>query len=741
MLSELLGTIERARWYRGQLVHVSSIPGRPSRNEDVDLPAELQAGLDRQGIRLYVHQAESLRSLRAGHDLILTTPTASGKTLAFNLPIVEGLLKDPSATALYLYPLKALANDQKAKLEEIAAVCNADLRPSTYDGDTPIHARRSIRQTARIILSNPHALHQYLPWHGQWARFLAGLRYVVLDEVHQYRGIAGANVAALIRRLVRIAAYYGSNPQFVLSSASIANPEAFARSLLGRDVISVADDGSSQGPRSVLFWDPMADPATSVTRQAARLLSLLVSRGLPTICFTRSRATAERLARAAQRDCPDQSIEAYRAGYLAVERRNLERRLRDGQISGIVSTTALESGIDIGGLDASMLVGFPGSLLAAWQQAGRAGRSDRPSVVVYIPYENPLDRFFLRHPHRFVDGVREHLVLPRTPERQRAGHLACAAAELPLQAVEVDPADQSILEHLIEAGLLAATPSGYVYRGLRRAHEAFPIEEMQSQAIRLVCEGETLETMDTLRACRDAYPGALLLHQGETLRVTQLDLEAGVAHARREETDAHTHGLRLSQVEILDVTDRRTAGIATLQHGRVRVTETFVGFKQVDSDGTVTTAPLELPPYVFETDGLWASIQTPPRTSDTADLLAALHGAEHALIAMVPLLIVCEASDVGGVSTTSHPQTTVPTILLFDSIGGGAGIAPILFSSWQQLVTSARSLVEHCPCDAGCPSCVLSPRCGSQNQPLSKTGAWRILDLLSDDTVSLEPNR
>ncbi len=728
-LDEFLSALDRNPDYRGQVVYAASVPPHVPEYAEIALYPKVAAALARRSIRLYSHQAEAIAALRAGRDVVITTPTASGKTLAFHVPTVEWLSDDPNATALYLYPLKALANDQLEKLRTLDEECGADLRPSTYDGDTPQQKRAWIRRSARVVLTNPHALHQYLPWHHQWARLFANLKLVVLDEAHHYRGVVGGNVAELLSRLSRILKHYGAQPQFVVSSASIANPEDFARALTGRDAVSVGEDGSARGPRSVVFWDPMADPSSSITRQAATLLSFLTDQGMQTICFARSRVMAERIASATKRDSATDAIQSYRAGYLAQERRELEADLRDGRLRGVVSTSALESGIDIGGLDAAILVGFPGSLLSAWQQAGRAGRGSRPALVIYIPYEDPLDRYFLRDPERFLSYAGERLVLPRRTLRHRAGHLACAAAELPLRPEEIGAEDGEAMAALRESGLLSDTPSGAIYRGLRRAHEAFPLEEMAGETVRLVCGGRTLETMDPVRARRDAYPGAVLLHRGETYVVRTLDLTEGVATAVCEDVDYSTQGLRTSAVEILSAETTTLSGASHVARGRVCVTESFVGYKAIHGDRSVSLHPLALPPHVYETDGVWAAFRDLPREIGAAELLGALHGAEHALISMAPLLVLCDAADVAGVSTPLHPQTGAPTILLFDGMEDGAGLAEVLYDEWSRLAAAAHAMVSRCPCDDGCPACLLSPRCGSQNQPLSKPGAIRILAL------------
>ena len=732
MLDEILTALKKAPGYRNQIFHVEIIP--PSRPEftSLSLPPILQSYLKRQGITLYRHQGDVINAIRTGKDVIITTPTASGKTLSFNLPIFEGLLNDPEGTALYLYPLKALANDQLQKLLDLEKATGLSLLPATYDGDTPTGRRAGIKSRARIILTNPHALHHYLPWHHQWDRFFHHLRYFVIDEAHHYRGVFGVNVALLFWRFFRILSHYGASPQIILSSASVANPTEYAAILTGRPVVSVADDTSARGAKHVLFWDTLADPDRSITAQAAQLLAFLTTVGIQTLCFTQSRAMAEVVAKRT-RDLGVEKVVSYRAGYLPHERREIERGLRERQIDGVVSTSALEAGIDIGSLDAVILVGFPGSLLAAWQQAGRAGRGKEPSLVVYMPYENPLDQYLLRHPQHFLGKERERLVIRTNNPRLRAGHLACACAELPVQPEEVGPEDGELLEGLTRKDLLAKTTRGYIYRGLKRAHDLFGLDSLSGETIKLVCAGELLETMTPLRACRDAHPGAVLLHQGNTYVVESLNLKEAVAEIRQEDVDYYTKSLRSFAVEILETEKTFQAQFALRAMGRVRVTESFVGYKTLHFDRTISVDPLDLPPHTYDTDAVWLTLPLDTLHLPGEQLLGGLHGAEHALIAIAPLLVLCDREDIGGISTPLHPQTNHPTVLIFDEIENGAGLAEVFFAAFPRLAQGALKLVETCPCEEGCPSCLYSPRCGNHNQPLHKAGAIHILRLLAEE--------
>ncbi len=717
-------------WYRGQIAHVAAIPAVSPRPTQIDLHPRIQNYLEHQGITLYRHQGETIAALRAGKDVIITTPTASGKTLAFNIPIFERMIEDDSACALYIYPLKALANDQLGKLRFLERHLGIELHPATYDGDTPRGQRGRIRGLSRIILTNPHALHYYLPWHHQWARFFRNLKFIVIDEAHTYRGVFGANVALLLRRLFRILKHYRTSPQVILSSASIANPAAYARDLTGRDAVAVTDSGAGRGERTIVFWDGLTDPTTPLYLQAARVLAHITEKGIQTICFTRSRAQAELVARQAV-DIGARGVLPYRAGYLPSERREIEAGLRDGEIKGVVSTSALEAGIDIGGLDAAIILGFPGSVLSFWQQAGRAGRGESSSLVIFIPYEDPLDRYLLRHPDHLLGRARERIVIRPDNPRLVAGHIACAAAELPLKGGEISPLGKEIVPALEERGLLSSTPRGYVYRGLKRAHDLFSLDDLAGERVKLICDGKLLETMDPLRARRDAHPGAVLLHRGDTYVVDALDLEEGIAHVHREDVDYYTKPLITSTVEILSTDSCSTEDKFTTSNGRVRVRQDFVGYQAIHSGHTLTVEPLELPSYTYETDGMWITFSDEVPEIPREDLLGGLHGAEHALIAMAPLSVLCDRDDLGGVSTPFHPDTQAPTIILFDEIEGGAGLTDAIFSALDRVIHEALRLVVDCPCENGCPSCIYSPRCGSRNRPLDKRATIKVLEYLA----------
>lgn len=732
--AELVDQLSRDLADRGQLVAEFTVPGREPRFAEPrrPLPPPLSDYLAGHGIRLYTHQVEALERIREGGHVAIVTPTASGKTLAFNLPILERLLLEPEATALYLYPLKALTNDQLFKLRQLERALGVHVNAHVYDGDTPAHLRPHIRERVRILLTNPYALHRYLPWHGKWKRFFERLRFVVIDEAHQYRGIFGSHVALLIRRLRRILRRYGADPQFVVSSATIANPEEFAERLVGEPFSVIKESGAPQGPRTFLFWDTGRDLSRSPTQQAAALLAFLVNHGLQTLCFTPSRRMAEVVAATAQAAVPGRRIVSYRAGYLPGERREIEQGIRERVIEGIASTNALELGIDIGGLDAVVIVGYPGTVNSLWQQAGRAGRGARPSLVVVMGFDSPLDRYFMARPKELLTRPYEHAIIDPTNPEILLRHLMCAAAESPLREEELRilGATGETVKPLEEAELVQRAPVGWIYRGRVSPVEVVDLNRLSDRVVRLECGGELLETMDYERALREAFPGAVVLHRGETYIVEELDLKKDRAVLVREDVDYYTEPLVQEEVEILSREEEVRVGALRVARGRVRVSERVVGYEVRKRNRILQHRVLELPKVEFDTEGLWfvlphgLAAEVEDRGLDWA---GGLHGAEHALVAIAPLQAMCDRWDLGGVSTPFHPDLGGPTIIVHEAFPGGVGIARKLYSLSSVWLSAARDLVLGCRCEKGCPSCVLSPRCGNRNRPMDKDAARRIL--------------
>lgn len=728
------------------LAHVEEIPAKVPRYAELSRPLgePIARWLDSTGIKLYLHQGRAIDLILEGKSVVITTPTASGKTLAFNLPVFDLLWRDPQATALYLYPMKALTNDQLQTLRKLERETGVRFRSSVYDGDTPQGARKSIREHARIVLTNPYALHQYLPWHLKWRRFFANLKLVVVDEAHVYRGVFGSHVAMLLRRLRRICEHYGSDPQWVLSSATIANPQELSLKLTGKPFEVVSEDGSGRGRKFFCFWNPPFLDRSRFTRRSTHeetknLLGLHLKHGLQTLCFAVSRRMAELIAKWVADDLKAKGskltgrVSAYRAGYLPEQRREIERRLREGDLKGVVSTDALEVGIDIGSLDAVISSGYPGTIVATWQQAGRSGRGAEDSLSTLVAFDGPLDQYLMKHPQKFFASSPENATISINNEQILFGQLMCAAAELPLVSD-----DHRYFGDLFESGvealegelLVQPTPSGSVYSGTTRPSEVIKLNNISDEVVSIVCEGELLETMDHPRAYREAHPGAVLLHEGETYLVRKLDLGAGVAEVRRKAVDYYTQVKERTEISIktrLQEKDDPTE----LHLGEVLVTEHHPSYSVKKFDRVIARHALNLPPVTFPTVALWLilpSLVVRQVRDEGGDLAGGLHAVEHGLIAMAPLHAMCDPRDLGGESSARHPSTHQPTVFLYDAYEGGIGIALKCFQLFEELARTTLELIQDCNCKEGCPSCVYSARCGNDNTPMDKRAAILILE-------------
>jgi DEAD/DEAH box helicase domain-containing protein len=765
-LPDILSALDRLRqqrWYSGQITGIEPLPSRaPTYAEpDPPLPAPLADLVEMKGIpRLYSHQVELLKHARTGRNVIITTATASGKTLAFNLPVFETMLESRSATALYLYPMKAVTQDQLKVLKEFEQGLGLELNPAVYDGDTPADKRPRIRQRSRIVLSNPYELHQILPYHYQWQAFYRNLRYCIVDEAHTYRGVFGSNVAQLIRRLRRICAYHGSDPQFFLASASIANPQELAEKLTGKEFVHVGDDGAPRGRTYLVFWNPLANAETSIHVQTQQLVAYFAKSGFQTVCFVPSRRLAELISRWVKEHTPELAVSPYRAGYIPEDRRSIEAGLSSGALRGVVSTDALELGIDIGSLDCIVIAGFPGSFASFWQQAGRAGRKLQDSVVVFIGYADALNQYLLRNPALILERGFEAAVIDLTNPYIIKGHMACAASELPLRKEEVCPENAECRSPSAEVGspesrvqspessevrlaavkelekelILRPTPVGWIYAGRTRPQEEVALEAIEESTIEVIADGRVIETIDRTRAFREAYPGAVLLHQGETYLVKTLDLEQQRAEVERKDVDFHTQVITHEEMRLLETQQQRhlNSGI-TLSLGRLEVTATYTGYRVKKYDQLLATHPLSLPPVKFPTVGIWLvfSGETALELQEQgSDFTGGLHAAEHALIALAPLVAMCDPLDIGGGSYPYFPDTRLPTILIYDGYEHGIGISEKLYAEFDRLSRVTRDMVTQCACERGCPACVLSPRCGDANEPIDKHAAAMILSRL-----------
>ena len=709
----------------------------------------VRAALSKRGItELYAHQAEALESAWAG-PTIVTTGTASGKSLCFQLPTLDVLCRDAKARALYLYPTKALSQDQARAINAFGLT--RQVRPAIYDGDTRREDRAQVRRKANLILTNPDMLHTaILPHHRQWADLLCNLAVVVVDEAHVYRGVFGSHVANVLRRLRRIAQAYGTQPRFVLASATIANPVELAERLTGLAPFSLVDeDGSPGASRKVAMWNPPVTDEVLQTRrpassEAGELLAGLVREGARTICFVRSRKSAESVALAARRHLDhtgDQAlagrVAAYRAGYTAQQRRELERQLTEGELLAVVTTSALELGIDIGALDAAVVVTFPGTVASLRQMWGRAGRRGR-GLAVYVAGEDALDQYFCRHPEEFLDRPVEAAILEYESEEIHLQHLLCAAHEGPLDpdsdAEILGPRLRAHCEHLEAKGELVQRRGTFT---LRRA-EDYPAARVALRsgsaaqvAIVDVASGELLGTVDGARAHSTVHDGATYLHMGRSFEVRELDLDRAQAHVVPFTGDWYTQPKRETLTHVEQLMDRRETLGVTLSYGVVTVTEQVLGYqrKRISDHEELGMEAVDLPPTAFTTKGLWYEIGPELLSPDfpDPDTMGALHATEHAQIAVLPLIAMCDRWDIGGLSTNLHPQTGGATIFIHEGHPGGVGITRQGFDAFERLAADAHRLITECRCRAGCPSCVQSPKCGNLNEPLAKDGAAELL--------------
>jgi DEAD/DEAH box helicase domain-containing protein len=757
--ASFLRELRETSFYKGQIAHVQQIPGRSAHFGALEKPLapELDTALDRLGIGgLYAHQAEAVNAARDGENVTVVTATASGKTLCYNLPVLEAVLHDTRARAFYLFPTKALAQDQLGKLNDFGLF--PTVRFATYDGDTPSTERRFIKRGAHIVLTNPDMLHVgILPYHSTWSAFLAHLKYVVVDEMHTYRGVFGAHVAQILRRLRRICQFYGSDPQFLCCSATIANPEELTQRLTGVERTVVVDNnGAPSGPRTFVFWNPPVVDAESGQRRSAHieatsLFTNLVANGVRNITFTKARKSAELILRYslnefAQNARPDlaEKIMAYRSGYTPKERRNIEQGLFTGRLIGVTATNALELGVDVGGLDATVLTGYPGTIASAWQQAGRAGRGGDESLSVLIALDNPLDQFLMRHPDYFFGRPHERAIVDTDNLRILGQHLLCAAYERTLSTEDLatfGPNASIALQTLEEEGKVVRRNGQWRFMHADYPAAAVNIRSASEGAFRIVDSerGEKLiGTVESGIAFKNLHEGAIYLHLGETYLVERLDIEQRTAYVRPVEANYYTEAREYSGILILNTRQKRTMGHTEACFGEVVVTNRVVGYrrKKLFSDDVLEVVDLNLPEQTFETEAFWFTVpgaQMVDLVQEGGDLAGSIHAVEHAAIGMMPLLATCDRWDLGGVSHPEHPDTALPTVFIYDAYPGGVGIAENTFAFMEELLRATRDIIAACPCAEGCPSCIQSPKCGNNNEPLDKHGACRLLELVLEE--------
>lgn len=747
-----------------RITHVSQIPARSATFAEWPdwLPRRFCRVYAQRGVdTLWLHQRRAADLAHDGAHVIVTTGTASGKSLCYQLPALATLAHSQPTntlrgqrrpTVLYIAPTKALAADQAAGLGDLDPIVNA----ATVDGDNDPAERRWARDHANWILTNPDTLHHVIvPGHASWSRFLAGLRYIIIDECHHYRGVFGAHIGQVIRRLRRVCAHYGAEPVFILASATIAEPTEFARRLTGLDIATVDSDGAPRGPTTIALWEPplvtLDNGSThrrSLEREASRLLCDLATAEVRSLAFVRSRRGAEALASRIRNELTDvdpqlaQAVATYRGGYLPEERRELERLLRDGSLRVLATTTALQLGIDIAGLDAVVTLGYPGTRAALWQQFGRAGRSTRRSLGVLLARDDPLDTYLVHHPEALLSAPVEAAVFDPDNEYVLGPHLAAAAQEIPLTDTDLDlfgPRAYDGIHALTEAGWLRRRENGWFWTRRERASKLADLRSSGGSPVNIVLteDGTVLGTVDAAAADSAVHDGAVYVHQGRTYVVSHYDPEDAISLVDRAEVDYSTSAQSTSSVTIIREDQRQDWGPTQVSFGTVDVTNQVIGFARRDAHTgrLLADETLDLPARTLRTSAMWWTVSPTAISQQLAasDVPGAAHAAEHASIGLLPLLATCDRWDIGGLSSALHPDTGRLTVFVHDGVAGGAGFAERGYAKAMHWLTVTRQAIAACACALGCPSCVQSPKCGSNNEPLDKHGAIELLDIALAD--------
>jgi len=756
-IEEYVQSLISSKRLGSQVVHHTVLPEHAPffSKPEKPWPKEIDHIIKSSGIHdLYRHQVDAVDRIRSGRHLVVATPTASGKTLVYNLPVIENVLKNPDSKALYIFPLKALAQDQLRTFQELSAHGKM-VTPTIeiYDGDTSAWHRKRIRETPpNILLTNPEMVHlSLLPHHLKWAEFFRALDMVVVDEVHTYRGIMGSHMAQVFRRLRRICSFYGAAPKFVFCSATVSNPAQLAEQLTGLPVDTITESGAPLGKKHVVFINPDQGPAQT----AILLLKAALHRGLRTIVYTQSRKLAELIAIwAGSQSGPFASrISAYRAGFLPEERREIEARLAKGDLLAVISTSALELGIDIGDLDLCLLVGYPGTVVATWQRGGRVGRSGQQSALVLIAGEDALDQYFMRNPQNFLDREPEAAVVNPYNHEITSKHIVCAAAELPIQSDEPMMSHKHIKKAVLsleaKGDLLRSEDGTKIYSSRQAPHRHVNLRGTGDR-FNIVSNktGRSKGEIDGFRAFKETHPGAIYLHKGDTFLVDILDLDTRIVKVSRAQVDYYTRVRSQKNTEILDIYDEKTISETVIYAGKLKVTDKVLGYEKwrIHAKKRLSVIPLDLPEQIFETDGLWFKI--PPRIQKKAEakylhFMGGIHAIEHAAIGIFPLLVMADRNDLGGISTPFHPQVGSASVFIYDGVPGGAGLSLQAFKRARDLLEHTFELIRACPCESGCPSCVHSPKCGSGNRPIDKAAAGFLLEeILKDrDSESMEEVR
>ncbi|MFH1074946.1 MAG: DEAD/DEAH box helicase [Candidatus Firestonebacteria bacterium] len=704
-----------------------------------------------QGLKqLYSHQTEAINLIRKNKNVCVVTPTASGKTLIYNIPVIDSIIKDPDTRALYLYPIKALAQDQFHTVMEFEKNIFGENFPlaSIYDGDTSAYQRAKIKRVGpKIILTNPDMLHfGILPYHNGWKEFYKNLKYVVIDEVHSYRGVFGSHVAHIIRRLRRICRHYGSNPVFICSSATISNAHEFITSLTGLDFEMVDQNGAPSSSKYFLLWNPLESPYT----EAAHLLRECVGNEMKTIVFTKARKVTELIYQwiSALGLKYTSKIAAYRSGYLPEERREIERKLFSEELVGVISTSALEVGIDIGGLDVCILVGYPGSIMSTWQRSGRVGRIGN-ALVILIGLQDALDQYFMTNPVKLFEKPCESAVVDFHNPVISKSHLACAASELPLDA----GTDKGIYGAALPFFLNEMTKDNKLQKSNDGKYHSFERHPSRFLSIRSIGDSFTvvdiaknriIGEVDYPRVLRECHQNAVYLHSGSQYEVVELDLTAKKVKVREADIDYFTETRATEEIDVIDIFKQKQLGEITIKLGRVRVTEKVVGYvrKKIYSQAIFDEHKLNLPSHIFETVSIWLEIPDALKgkiiTCDIGDFAGGIHAIEHAVISMLPLLTLSDRQDIGGVSLEFNGNLKCPAIFIYDAHPGGVGLSEKAYELAPELMKTTLEMLNSCPCDFGCPSCIQSSKCGSGNKPLDKNVAITLLNSFIKSTDMLD---
>ncbi len=743
-ISEYLSALKKSAKFGPQVVCHKTFSAIPSNHSTAKsyLTKNIKSCLQNVGVeKLYSHQQASYGCLQRGENVIVATPTASGKSMVYNIPLLAELENNPSSHALYLFPLKALAQDQLKTLEQLASIPYFSKKfqkmGAIYDGDTSPYQRRKIRdQPPPVLMTNPEMLHlSFLPHHERWAHFFKNLKFIVIDEVHTYRGVFGSHMAWVISRLQRIVQKYGASPRYILLSATIGNPKQLGQNLLHKPVNVIDKTGAPQASKHILFLNPW----DSAAHTASLLLEAALKRKLRSIVYTQSRKMTElitlwtrpRLGNLADR------LSSYRAGFLPEERRDIEGRLNDGSLLGVISTSALELGIDIGDLDLCILVGYPGSIMATWQRGGRVGRGSTESAVILVGQEDALDQYFMRNPNDFFQRNPEAAVLNPENETISEQHLHCAAAEIPLSVKESllsNSTYSAAVKRLSHKGILLQGASGDQWFASRKMPQRYIHLRGSGTQMTIISsrDGVVMGEIGSSRALKECHPGAVYLHRAKTWLVEKFDLFNQEIVVKDFDRKFYTRSMSSKNTEILEVLDQKIIFGCSVSFGRVKVRERVTGYqkKNNSTNKLIATFPLDLPEQTLETEGVWIDIPvtiTEIFEKEKLHFMGAIHAMEHAIISMFPLLVLCDRNDIGGISCPHHDQTECATVFIYDGHNGGIGLAKEAYLKFENLIRDTQTTVSSCRCENGCPSCVHSPKCGSGNRPIDKQACLELL--------------